>query len=200
MKDVIIFDFDGVIHDTFEFHRSNISTFIGSELSIEDFKKLSDGNIFESTPKDLSNIDWHAYHNFIKDTHTALRIDEEVKNILKSLAHEHELHIITSGFEDLINQYLKNNKIADLFKSILGMETHRSKVEKFKILFDQHGVPIDQSIFITDTLGDILEAREIGVRTIALDCGYHEKNRLERGQPDAILSHLRDIASLLQSN
>jgi beta-phosphoglucomutase-like phosphatase (HAD superfamily) len=38
----IIFDFDGVLIDSFEFHRKKIEEFAKIELSINDYKNLHD--------------------------------------------------------------------------------------------------------------------------------------------------------------
>ena len=39
----IIFDFDGVIHDTFEFHRGKHQKFFGIDLPVQLFKDLHNG-------------------------------------------------------------------------------------------------------------------------------------------------------------
>jgi phosphoglycolate phosphatase-like HAD superfamily hydrolase len=53
-------------------------------------------------------------------------------------------------------------------------------------------------IFITDTLGDIRAANKLGIKTIAVDFGYHERARLENGNPQKIISNFKDILPAVQ--
>ena len=80
-----------------------------------------------------------------------------------------------------------------LFKDILGVESHASKEEKFKMLFKKYKLNNKNCLFVTDTLGDILEAGKLGIPTIAVDFGFHERERLEKGKPLMILSKFEDI-------
>ena len=54
----IIFDFDGVLIDSFEFHRKKIEAFAKIELSINDYKNLHDWNFFQHNFGELKNINW----------------------------------------------------------------------------------------------------------------------------------------------
>ncbi|MBM3232725.1 HAD family hydrolase [Candidatus Pacearchaeota archaeon] len=85
-----------------------------------------------------------------------------------------------------------------IFSEILGFETHKSKEEKFRILFSKHNLKIDECIFVTDTLGDIFEASKVGLRTIAVDFGFHDKGRLKKGKPLMILSKFEDILPAIE--
>lgn len=199
MKKILLLDFDGVIHDTFEFHRKNLSTFIKRDLSIEQFKQISDGNVFEGFPVELKNVSWSDYHELVEDAYEELRIDGGICTTLTNLSKDYKLSIVSSGSETLINRYLANNNLTNLFDYVYGMETHRSKVEKFKILFLRYDMPTSEFLFITDTLGDILEANEVGMETYALDSGYHERERIEKGNPLQIISHVSEISPLLNS-
>ena len=97
-----------------------------------------------------------------------------------------------------INEYFENNGIIHIFDRVLGVETHKSKVEKFKILMIEHGVTDENAIFVTDTLGDIFEAKKVGIRTIAVDFGFHERERLEKGKPLKIISDFRHLLPELE--
>ena len=43
------------------------------------------------------------------------------------------------------------------------------------------------------TLGDILEGHKAGVRTIAVDFGFHGRDRLEKGEPFKIVSSFEEV-------
>ena len=73
--EAIIFDFDGVIHDTFEFHRNKIKKFIGAELSEQVYRDMHNGNFFHSIPEEFKNINWEEYRDFICDDISNLKIE-----------------------------------------------------------------------------------------------------------------------------
>ena len=64
---------------------------------------------------------------------------------------------------------------------------------KFQHLFEKYNLNKDNVLFITDTLGDILAANKIGIKTIAVDFGFHERERLEKGNPLRIVSQFEDL-------
>ena len=56
----------------------------------------------------------------------------------------------------------------------------------------------ERLFFITDTLGDIVEAKKVGIKTIAVDYGYHDRGVLSKGNPDGIISNLSGIKKKLE--
>ena len=192
MIKAIIFDFDGVIHNTFEFHWKNIMDFTNVNLSEEEFKAIHDGNFFDHQHKELENADWKGYRDYIYSKQVQLKMTVEVKDTLLELNQKYPLFIVTgAGFRNISN-YLKNNE-AGFFKEILGFEAKKSKIDKFNFIFDKYNLKPEECVFVTDTLGDILEANQVNVKTIAVDFGYHERERLEKGNPWRVISSFKDV-------
>ena len=79
----------------------------------------------------------------------------------------------------------------------MGQETDDSKKKKFQMILDQYELKKDETIFITDTLGDIIEANDIGLKTISIDSGFHNREHLSQGRPFAIISSLEEIAPII---
>ncbi len=77
------------------------------------------------------------------------------------------------------------------------METHKSKIKNFQYLFMKYNLNNDNCIFVTDTLGDILEANEVKLNTIAIDCGFHERERLQKRDPMKIISNYKDLGQAI---
>jgi len=189
----IIFDFDGVIHDTFEFHKNKIKEFAGIEMSDQDFRDIHNGNFFKNAVSVVSGMDWIAYRDYIYPDISVLKIKDEIRATLLALAKDHDLFIVSSGGAKNMSDYLGNNGILDIFKEILGFESHKYKVDKFKFIFEKYGFGVEECLFVTDTLGDILEANEVGLKTVAVDFGFHERALLEQGKPFRIISHFEDL-------
>ncbi|MDD3302950.1 MAG: HAD family hydrolase [Candidatus Gracilibacteria bacterium] len=196
MKD-IIFDFDGVIVDSFGFHVENIRDFYELDFHENDLKDMQNGNIFDShSYKVLEEKGWDGYKVHIYNNYTKLPIDESIKDVLLKLKDDYRLHIITSGGANNVCGLLKNNDLYEIFDEILCHEFHKSKIYKFNYLFDKYDFSPSESIFITDTLGDILEANEVGIKSIAVDFGYHEKERLDKGNPYKIISSFDELLEI----
>ncbi|MFA6973168.1 MAG: HAD hydrolase-like protein [Parcubacteria group bacterium] len=193
----IIFDFDGVIHDTFELaYKINVELF-GKQLTEENYRDFFNGNIFESAK--VTKDDNDKFFKLQNEAFKYLKIDESIKQHLEKLAEEYSLFIISSNQEEALDTYFQNNNFTHIFKEILGAETHQSKVEKFKYLFEKYNLEADDCIFVTDTLGDILEGNKVGVRTIAVDFGFHKRDRLEKGKPFRIVSSFDEILEVIKN-
>lgn len=193
----IIFDFDGVIHDSFKFHQVKIHDFSGISLTDEEYKSLHDGNFFENTDNKVKNISWNNYRDFVYDDMISLEIDHTIKDELIKLSNKFDLYIVSSGGKNNIKGYLEKNGVLNCFKKILGMESNTTKVDKFKTLFNYYDLTSENSIFITDTLGDILEANLVNLKSIGVDYGFHDRERLLKGNPIAIISSFEEISRML---
>jgi len=193
----IIFDFDGVIHDTFDLaYKINVGIF-GENFTEEKYRDIFNGNIYKNIEVSKKNSD-----NFFKLQNEAfkyLKIDENIKKNLEKLSKEYPLFIISSNQEEALNTYFQNNICVHIFKEVLGLETHKSKIEKFKYLFKKYNLKAEDCIFVTDTLGDILEGNGVGVRTIAVDFGFHKRDRLEKGKPFKIVSSFDEMVGIINN-
>lgn len=189
----IIFDFDGVIHNTFEFHRKKIKEFTGAGLSKQEFREIHNGNFFDNENNKIKNIDWMEYKDYIYQELSSLEIEKEIESVLLKLHVRYNLFIISSGGAKNISSYLKKNNIDFVFKEVIGVEFHKSKVKKFDFIFDKYKLKPENCFFVTDTLGDILEANDLSIKTIAVDFGYHKKEILEKGNPFRIISKMNEI-------
>jgi len=192
MIKLIMFDFDGVIDNNYNLNFELCSKkFLN--ITVEEHKKQYDGNVHLEREKLKDRDTGFDFLKCLSDSRKDRKIEDETKNTLLKLAKDFELGIISSCHEYGIKDYLKNNQIADLFSFVYGLETHKLKTYKFKKILDELSVKKDECIFITDTLGDILEANEVGINTVAVDFGYHEKERLQKGNPLKIISKFEEL-------
>ncbi|MFA6183494.1 MAG: HAD-IA family hydrolase [Parcubacteria group bacterium] len=195
----VVFDFDGVIHDTYELAYQINVEILGGSLTREQHRDFFNGNMFERVivDKEKEKIESENFYKLQNEAFKHLEIDENIRKNLEKLSKKYSLFIISSNQEKALNSYFKNNKFTHIFKEILGSETHQSKVEKFKYLFEKYALVADDCIFVTDTLGDILEGNKVGVKTIAVDFGFHKRDRLEKGKPFKIVSSFDEIIEII---
>lgn len=195
----VVFDFDGVIHDTYEMAYQIDREASGGNLTREQHRDFFNGNIFERVivDEEKEKIESEIFYRLQNEAFKYLKIDENIKNNLEKLAKDYVLFVISSNWEETLNTYFHNNNFTHIFKEVLGAETHCSKVEKFKYLFEKYALVADDCIFVTDTLGDILEGNKVGVKTIAVDFGFHKRDRLEKGKPFKIVSSFDEITEII---
>lgn len=186
-KKIIVFDFDGVIVNTFKIYAS-ISRELNPEINLSD-KKLR--SFFEESVLDapiFKNSKLNLFSKKYKPKLLQLPPVPKIKQAIKMLARDHTLIIVSSANSLIIKKYLKKQGLLEQFDSVLGADIERSKVKKFKTLLKKYKVTLNEIIFITDTLGDIIEARKAGIKSIAVTWGYHTKATLNKSSPYKIIT------------
>ena len=196
---IVIFDFDGVIVDTYGFCYELINAI--SPVTHEEYKKRFEGNINDAmkkvAPKGLSN------GTFVEDYFlelTKCTPYAEVVDAIKILAKKYTLIVISSTVSPAIDTFLTTNNIRECFQDILGNDIEKSKIKKIHMVFEKYSVSPEDCVFVTDTLGDIKEAKHCGVRSIAVTWGYHTRETLEKEKPYAIIDDKKGIVQKVQES
>ena len=73
------------------------------------------------------------------------------------------------------------------FEDILGLEFTLSKTEKIHHALDRYQAARQGTYYIGDTTGDIREARQAGVKTVAVTWGWHSHDKLALTEPDYLI-------------
>lgn len=195
MKKYLIFDFDGVLADTFEYWKIKAIE-SGHDITDEQWKAHHDGNVFE-TPAVAFTEDSRIHFRELYFENVCICIPFFTKWELEKLSQDYTLFIISSNREHSIEKYLSHHEL-DYFTEVLGWWFHKSKVFKFQYIFEKYNFSKNDCYFITDTLGDILEWNQVWVQTIAVDFGFHEKERLLKWNPYKIISNTDELNSFLK--
>jgi phosphoglycolate phosphatase len=187
MKKLILFDFDGVLVDTLSICFS-LNAENNDALSLEEYKSFFKGNVYEAKRFDGSSMKYRDdyFEKYATQTRE-LKVPEEIIRILKELSAKYILAIVSSAPKVQINDILNREKVSYCFVDIFGSDFHTSKVIKIKMILEKFGVTNTNVIFITDTMGDIIEARECGVKSIAVSWGFHDPKDLLQEKPFALV-------------
>ena len=192
-KKVLIFDFDGVLTHSFE-PAYEVSRIFYPNLKIREYKSLFEGNILITRKKGAPDpCDF--------DSKLIKKIEEYlprlyIEKVTTQLSKKYTLVIVSSTWDKIIIKFLEKFNIADNFTMILDKKI-KSKVDKFNKVFKENNVLVQECLFITDTLGDLKEANEIGLETIGILDGFHSYETLKRGNPKAVIKCLTELDTFL---
>lgn len=193
-KKLVMFDFDGVLINTidlsFDLHKKH-----NPEFTREKFDSFVEGNFIDGIQEAVKKghiipSDWgERYGEFVMK----LTINDILHDAVLHLASKYTLAVVSSTLNSFIENYLKKENLFECFSDLCGADVHRSKVYKINSLLSKYSIRPENTVFITDTLGDIKEARECGVKSVAVLWGQHGRASLEKGNPHKIIDDPRDL-------
>jgi phosphoglycolate phosphatase len=177
---IILFDFDGVLINTLDVCWG-INTEVNENLSKEEYKSFFEGNIYDAVRHDGSKRNRHPdFFTLYSERTRHLEVPELLISIVKKLSQTFILCVVSSTDTSSIKEHLKKAGLAEFFLDVLGADFHTSKVHKIEHLLEKYKKYPQDALFITDTVGDIREAKKCGVESIAVSWGFHEKEKLEK--------------------
>jgi phosphoglycolate phosphatase len=194
-----MFDFDGVIADSLDGQSgAYVETMEGSGLlhlaSPEQFLDLLDDNWFASleaagVPREVAGQ--------VDDSIAGLPSPDlfpGMAAVMERLAADHTLVVITSSRTDHVERVLDEHGVVGVTE-VIGADKDVSKTRRITAARGRFG-PERPAWYVGDTVGDILEAREAGVRTVGAAWGWHGPERLGRVRPDRLAHDPQDLLDL----
>lgn len=186
---IVIFDFDGVIVDSLMAAYETWKD-AGATISVDEYRERFNGNINHSQAP--APINFHEeYKHKIKE----LKIFPGIADLIRTLEADYHLVIVSSTLSEFIHQVLTNNNLEGHFSGVLGNDISKSKVEKFKMVFEKYGVTANDCVIITDTLGDMKEAAEVAMPSIGVAWGFQKPEVLKQGGAKVIIDKPQDIVA-----
>lgn len=206
-KGVIIFDFDGVLADSFRIlYKMNALAFgtLGKRLTKEQYRGFFINDFNESLKEFCGDEkNYEKLRNFTKEfkekNYANVKLFPRAKSLIFRLKkRDINLGIISVNPEYLIKRILGKFELADCFDFILS-SAGASKVETLMRAIRSNGYKINKSYFVTDTFNDICYGKKVGLKTIAVLWGFHAKKLLLESRPDFILKNCEEIFSIIKN-
>ena len=204
MTKLLIFDFDGVIMDSLGFYFdawSRAMKALGREdlAEREAFLSLLDGNLYEAMTR--QGLPFGVFPEIGNRIHSALGLSRiapfpGIPEIIRNLSLTTSLALVSSNTSTFIKGCLERYEMARFFHPILGADADRMKGQKIETALYVNNAPAAESFYICDTVGDILEARSVGIRVAAVTWGWHTPERLRRAHPDHLLHRPEELMGL----
>jgi len=206
MKNLLIFDYDGVLVDSFDIFMSEFIHACDSEdlnhiAGREQFLALFEGNMYERMlemglqEEQIRRI-VYTMRDGLRRQQKNLRLFKGIREALHELSENHPLMIVTSNETRTVEDFLRAHRI-HFFDEIIGSDREPSKVKK--IAYIQEAYTGYEYFYIGDTAGDIREGRRAGVKTVAVTWGWHTEQRLRRASPDYLVHNPEELVHLFRS-
>jgi len=202
----VIFDYDGVFVDTLQAaYTSSVEFHPG--MTLDDYREMFTGNIYEALEKRGSTSSHHTkpgpsdpfFKRYIPKM-MALQPVEGMAEMLAGLPEEYVFSIVSSTVEAAISLFLEMHTLREPFLRIYGSCTHPKKTVKLRrVLYEMADGDPDRAVYVTDTVGDVLEARVVGIRAIAVTWGFHRPEMLAASLPYALVHTPAQLSDAIRS-
>lgn len=203
----IFWDYDGVIvdswHVAFELWKEILAKY-GVELKVEAAQGLFKGYAWKDLTKlGAKESDKHLYSQqeveVYKAPETAPKTFPLMPEILKACADKYQQFVITNNQTQVVIDDLKKHKLNQLIIETQGREFPGDKADRIAALEQKHNLDLTQSVLVTDTVGDIIQARKAGIKVIAVTWGFHDATVLRDHTPDQLFDTPESLLKFLTS-
>jgi HAD superfamily hydrolase (TIGR01509 family) len=181
-KKLIIWDFDGVIVDSRRL-ALELTQFQYENVDEDIHRNLFNGNLFESLDKlTKNNVGEEEHKEYLEKSYWPRKMElvpiKGIDEVLKNLSQDFIMVINSSSSTIQIGAYLEKYNLSHYFSKIYGNEI-RDKKEKFRLILKDFNVSPENCVLVTDTLGDVLEARVINIPAVVVLWGYQYKKHFD---------------------
>ncbi|MCX6738130.1 MAG: HAD hydrolase-like protein [Candidatus Parcubacteria bacterium] len=198
---IILFDFDGVIADSFDI-AFEVQKIVHPGLTPDGYRDFFNGNINDWSKNLVKNEEAkkinQKFANIYIPRMKEVKIMEGIREAIIELEKSYKLVIISSSITSPIGDWLERNNIANYFDLIMGNDIHTSKIEKIKMIFEKYKAGPENCVFITDTIGDMKEAFKMGIKSIGVVWGFQDKEKLAKEKPFAIAEKPKDLVLVIK--
>ena len=203
MIKTILFDFDGTLVDTFPIIEEEVRKLKGIEkiqnIEFNEMKKLGTKGLIKK-----SGIPYWKIPLLIKKLMREIRNRKDIKlfegiaSMLKQLRKRYRLGIVSSNSEENIKKILKENGVEKLFNYIYSASSLFGKHKNLKGLIKEYKLNLEEVIYIGDEDRDIITAKRVGVKVIAVTWRYNSKEKLMKEKPDCLVSSPKELEKIFK--
>lgn len=203
----VIFDFDGVLADSFEAVYTMVkSAFaeIGVPIDEETYRQFYLTNVKEGERRLVQDPDrFQRLQELITakfpQAYEPVGLFPFVPDLIRTLAASASLAIVSSTPKELIEKKLSQYELTNFFVEVAMAGTELTKKGKLESTFSALSPEKGQVMFVSDTVGDIVEGRELGLPTCAVTWGYNGRALLEGASPDVLVNSPEELITCIGS-
>lgn len=203
MTKTILFDFDGTLVDTFPIIEKEVRKLKGIEkkqkIDFNEIKKLGTKGLIKKSGIPYWKIPLLT-KNIMREIRNRkdIKLFEGVELILKQLRKRYRLGIVSSNSEENIKKILKENGVDKLFDYIYSASSLFGKHKNLKRLIKKYKLNFEEVIYVGDEDRDILAAKKVGIKVVAVTWGYNSKEKLMKEKPDYLVSSPKELEKIFK--
>lgn len=200
----IIFDWSGVISDSFERHllvcNEIFKEFGVREITLEELRENWRQPYMLFYNKYLPNItieeENKSYErNIVK--HPNVKPVSGMVDLLKKLKDKDiKMVVLSSDSNKTLLPEIVNFGLSDYFLDVVSNSHDKSK--EIKELMEKNNFKLEETIFIGDSNHEIEVGKEIGIKTCAVTWGFCTKEILQSLNPDFLIEKVEDLEKILE--
>lgn len=207
---VVLFDLDGTVVDSgaiiLASMRHATREVLGSEHTDEELMQAVGGPGLEAQlgafdPDRVEEL-VRVYRAHNEPLHDTLEACEGMEDVLVRLHDEgRRLGVVTAKRRSTVELAFARVPIAHLFETVVGgdeTEKHKPDPEPLLLAAERMGIDPTTAAYVGDSPFDMRAAKAAGMFAVAVTWGrIHDRERLEREEPDAIADAAEDLLELL---
>jgi phosphoglycolate phosphatase len=204
MKPILVFDFDGVICDSFEAIRKALNHYAPwlrynkiSEKELLALKKLSTHEILTQTKIGYLKLPLVIYliRRKLSKEIESLEPAAGIPELLAELKREgYPLRLLTTNTQANVQRFLRKHHL-EYFDEVLGKAPYFAKAPLLQSMQAAESAPV---VYVGDEERDVKAAKEAGVVALAVGWGFHDASRLEKLSPHTLVKAPSEIAPWLR--
>lgn len=202
---LVMFDFDGVIVDSLDIFSSAFleacrATGLEGFTRTEDLLAVMEDNFYASMrargvpDEQVAEVLRRLGASLVK-ARRWLKPVPLMPQVLEELSVECTVVVVTSSPDDVVQGWLRGHDVGGV-DEVAGANTARSKVEKIRALRERFPGQ-DVFWFVSDTAGDMREARAAGVTPVGVAWGWHDPEMLREAGAERIAATPAELLTIL---
>lgn len=206
-KPAVIFDFDGVLVDSFAVVCQMVKeAFAEIGMNIDDntyrsfyFQNVKEGEKeFVADGKKFLDLQRLIRQKF-PHAYKRVPLFPFTEKLIRKLGVLAKLGIVSSTPAELIEKKLAEKNLGQYFFEVITAGADLTKKEKLMSLSEELGTHSDKTFFVSDTVGDIREGNNLGLITAAVTWGFHDRSTLTKAAPDFLVDNPEDLIKCIKS-
>lgn len=205
-RQAVIFDFDGTIADSFEYVFNFLKEEAGKDVSYSDeelerFRRMSmkDLTLRLGVPVHKLPFTYFRGRRVMRAHMEHVQPFTGMVDVIRQLHSDgYTLFITSANSGHNIRHMLRAQGILGCFRAIRSSAGVTGKPALLRQLLVRYRLSRRTTWYIGDETGDIRAARRAGLRSLAVDWGFADPQKLKAVEPDAFARRPEDIVQIIE--
>lgn len=203
--DTVIFDFDGVIADSFNIFAETLGEVVGraplSDELLEDLRGSSTREIIKKLDVkkwQMPKLITKGRKGIAEKTHT-VKPFKGMPEAINKISKDYKVYILSTNEKKAIEDFLEKYSLRDCVDNIYSGTGIFGKAKRLGNLLRQEQLSVKQCLYVGDETRDVEAAHSIRIKCLAVGWGYSKPASLKSYDPDAFASKPTDLLNIVKS-